>query len=42
MIECYSCECEFDPEMVVIYTGCGQYVEYEAVRCPMCQLENKV
>ena len=45
-MSCYNCEYEFDPELEVIYTGCdtieGQYVEYDAVKCPMCHCENKV
>ena len=44
--ECYSCNEIYEYSDTDIVTSCdtieGQYVEYEATRCPICGCEDKI
>ena len=44
--DCYSCGLHYQYSDDDVVTGCdtieGQYVEYEATKCPMCGCENKI
>ena len=45
-IQCYSCQTEYTYEDEHVIVCCdtvdGQYVVYEATKCPNCGVENKI